>query len=56
MINRGLIRKVYFGAIAAPDAGDTITDESFDEDEDELDELDAFARLTTWTLQKWVLE
>ena len=60
VINRGLIRKsrkVYFGAIAAPDARDTILDEGFDEDDDEgendedededdLDELDAFADTT----------
>ena len=52
MIDRGFIRKsrkLNFGAIAAPDAGDAIADEGTDEeDEDEygLDELDAFADTT----------
>ena len=49
MIDRGFIRKsrkLDFGAIAAPAAGDAIFDEGSDEEEEDeydLDELDAFA-------------
>ena len=52
MIDRGFIRKsrkVDFGAIAAPAAGDAIADEGTDEEEEDeydLDELDAFADTT----------
>jgi hypothetical protein len=52
MIDRGFIRKsrkVDFGAIAAPAAEDAIFDEGTDEEEedDDLDELDAFADTTS---------
>jgi hypothetical protein len=52
MIDRGFIRKsrkVDFGAIAAPATGDAIADEGTDEEEedDDLDELDAFADSTS---------